>query len=181
MADYEITPASCEGADDGAIRLLAVTGVEDPYTLTYNHSIHSQQQSPLIVPAGVYTAIITNEFGCFEEQELHVPDGMPLQIQTIADTSLLYGKRLLLTTSSNLPLSNVRWTPGIHMDCPTCPSTEVIVRENITYVVEGTTAGGCVATDSITVDVSHLPVRYVPNIFPPNNGPGSRMALENAR
>ena len=169
MAEYEIIAPSCNGAEDGSIRLLSVTGVEAPYKFTFNDSIHTPPQSSLIVPAGEYTAIVTNEYGCYDMQELLVPDGRPLQIKTIEDTSLLYGKRLLLSVSSNMPVSKVRWTPSTYMDCPTCLSTEVIIKEKITYIVEGTTATGCVASDSVTVDVSHQPVRYIPNVFSPNN------------
>ena len=169
MADYEIIAPSCKGAEDGSIRILSVTGVEAPYKFTFNDSIHSPSQSPLIVPAGDYTAVVSNQYGCFDKQQLFVPEGLPLQIKTIEDTSLLYGKRLILSTSSNMPISKVRWTPATFMDCPTCLSTEVIIKEKITYIIEGTTATGCIARDSITVDVSHQPVRYIPNVFSPNN------------
>jgi len=167
--DYEIIAPSCEGAEDGTIRILSVTGVEDPFKLTINDSFDVASHSTLTVPAGDYTAVVSNEYGCFDRQELHVPDGPPLQIQTLEDTSLLYGKHLLLATTSNLPVSKVVWTPARHMHCSTCLSTEVIVRENLTYIVEATTVGGCVAKDSITISVTHMPVRYIPNVFTPNN------------
>jgi gliding motility-associated-like protein len=169
ITDYEIIPPSCEGATDGSIRILSVTGIESPYKLTLNNGLVLPPQSTLTVSAGIYTAIVSNEYGCFDRQELNVPDGPPLQIQTIEDTSLLYGQHLLLNTSSNLPVLSARWTPGVHMNCSSCLSTEVIVKGNITYIVEAKTVGGCMAKDSINIAVSHLPVRYIPNVFTPNN------------
>ena len=96
ITDYEIIAPSCEGAEDGSIRILSVTGVEPPYTLTINDWLDVPPQSAMIVPAGVYTAVVSDEYGCFDRQELIVPDGPPLQIRTIEDTSLLYGQRLVV-------------------------------------------------------------------------------------
>ena len=76
---------------------------------------------------------------------------------------------LFLATSSNLPVSHARWTPGIHMNCSSCLSTEIVAKESITYIVEAKTEGGCIAKDSVTIAVTHKPVRYVPNVFSPNN------------
>ena len=37
------------------------------------------------------------------------------------------------------------------------------------YIVEASTTSGCVARDSVIIAVTHKPVRYVPNVFSPNN------------
>ncbi len=168
VTDYEIIAPSCEGAEDGSLRILSVTGVEAPYKFTVNDWVFPSN-STFTLPAGVYTAIVSDEYGCFDEQQLHVPDGLPLQIKTIEDTSVLYGKHLMLSTSSNLPVSQVRWTPGTYMDCPTCLSTEVIIKDTITFIVRATTVGGCEDKDTVTIAVTHQPVRYVPNVITPNN------------
>ena len=168
ITDYEVLPASCEGAEDGSIRILSVTGVEEPYRFTLNN-IPFPSQSTLILPAGVYTTVVSNEYGCYDEQELQIPDGPPLQIKTIEDTTVLYGKHLMLETSSNLPVSQARWTPGTHMGCSTCLSPEVVVRDTLTYIVKATTAGGCEDRDTVTINVGHKPLRYIPNIISPNN------------
>ncbi len=167
ITDYEIVPPSCEGAEDGTIRILSVTGVESPYKFTVNEWVFPSY-STLTVAAGVYTAIVSNEYGCYDKQELKVVDGPPLQIKTIEDTSVLYGKHVMLATSSNLPVTQVRWTPGTHMDCSTCLSTEVIVRDTMTYIVRATTVGGCEDKDSVTIAVIHKPLRYIPNVITPN-------------
>jgi gliding motility-associated-like protein len=168
MTDYEITPTSCEGAADGTVRILSVSGAEGPYTLTFDGAEVSPK-AKLVMPGGIFTTVVTDKYGCFDRQELIVPDGPPLQVKTIEDTSLLWGYRFEFTTTTNMPVSNVKWTPAHNMDCATCLSPQVILKDDMTYIVEAKTASGCEARDSVSIIITHKPVRYVPNVFSPNN------------
>ena len=64
-----------------------------------------------------------------------------------------------------------RWSPATGLSRPDVASPEASPSETTTYVVEGTTANGCIVTDTVTVIVTPPPVvttLFVPNLFSPN-------------
>jgi gliding motility-associated-like protein len=79
------------------------------------------------------------------------------------------GHSLVLETTTNIPLSNIEWTPSWDLDCSYCLSPTATPTEDQTYVITAETEAGCFDMDSITVRLDRDPVIYIPNIFSPNN------------
>lgn len=113
--------------------------------------------------------MVSDENGCFDTEELIVPDGLPLSIETIQDTTIVIGKSILLQTNSNLPVWISTWNPPEGLDCPNCLSTLAAPLDEQTYVITAETAGGCTDMDSVTIRVDRDLVLYIPNVFSPNN------------
>lgn len=168
-ADFAFTPASCEGAGDGSISVLSVTGTRPPFIFQINDSIIPPPSTTVILSAGTYTAWVLNEFGCFDKEEIIVPDGPPLDIQTNNDTTIVLGHSILLNTTTNLPVWTSTWYPPEGLACPNCLSTLATPYEEVTYVITAETEGGCIDLDSVTIRVDRDPVLYIPNIFSPNH------------
>lgn len=169
IADFTITPPSCEGADDGSISILSVSGTRPPFTFRINDSIIPPPSSSILLKAGTYTAWILDENGCFDKDEIIVPDGPPLNIHTIQDTTIIIGHPILLKTISNLPVWMSTWNPPEGLDCPDCLSPLATPFDEQTYVITAETEGGCTDMDTVTIRVDRDLVLYIPNIFSPNN------------
>ncbi len=169
IADFTITPPSCEGANDGSISVLSVTGARPPYTFQINDSIIPPPSTSFTLKAGTYIAWIRDENGCFDKDEIIVPDGLPLNIHTIQDTTIVIGHSILLQTISNLPVWKSIWNPPEGLDCPSCLSPLAAPLDEQTYMIMAETEGGCKDIDSVTIRVDRDLVLFIPNIFSPNN------------
>ena len=60
------------------------------------------------------------------------------------------------------------WVPPDGIVCPTCLSTDAIPPGSTQYKLVVTTADGCVAADSMFVDVTLDRAIYIPNTFTPD-------------
>ncbi len=169
VAEFTFTPPSCEGAGDGSVSVLSVSGTRPPFIFQINDSIIPPPSTSVMLPAGTYTAWIVNEYGCFDKEEIIVPDGPPFEINTIEDTTIILGHSVLLETTSNLPVWMSLWSPPDGLNCPNCLTTLATPFEQQTYVLTAETAEGCIDIDSITIRVDRDPVIYIPNVFSPNN------------
>jgi gliding motility-associated-like protein len=169
VADFGFKGTSCEGADDGSISVISVTGTRPPFIFRINDSIIPPPSTAVMLSAGTYIAWVLNEYGCFDKQEIIVPDGPPLEINTIDDTTIVLGHSIQLTTTSNFTNWTAVWDPPEGLSCTNCASPLAMPLHDQTYTVTATTEAGCMDIDSITIRVDRDPVLYVPNVFSPNN------------
>jgi gliding motility-associated-like protein len=86
------------------------------------------------------------------------------------DLSLATGTVRPLTSSvTNGPITSWLWTPSTDLSCTTCPLPSATVKRDITYIVKGTTAFGCSASDTLTIKPFCDNVQaFVPNAFTPD-------------
>jgi gliding motility-associated-like protein len=168
VAEFVFSPPACIGADNGSISVLSVSGTRPPFIFLINDSIVPAPSTSVMLPAGTYTARIENEFGCFDEQEIIIPDGPPLDINTIEDTTIILGHTIRLLTTANIPVWLSNWNPPDGLDCSNCLSPLVTPTGDVTYVVTAETIDGCTDIDSVRIRVDPDPVFYIPNIFSPN-------------
>ncbi len=169
VADFTFTPASCEGADDGSISILSVSGTRPPFIFQINDSIIPPPATSVMLSGGTYTAWILDEYGCFDKEDIFVPDGPPLIIHTIEDTTIVLGHSILLNTTSTLAVWMSTWNPPGGLTCFNCLSTLATPSDEQTYVITAETESGCIDIDSVTIRVDRDPVIYIPNVFSPNN------------
>ncbi len=167
-ANFGATPASCEGATDGAVFLQSISDIRPPYYFRVNDTLLPYPQTYLQVPPGIYTVWIETPYGCFDKDEITVPDGPRLDVQTEPDTTIRLGHSVLVHSTTSILVDTASWTPVASVSCPFCLDTYVTPLEETTYVIRVATEEGCEAFDSITVRVDRTPVIYVPNVFTPN-------------
>ncbi len=169
VANFAYTPPSCEGAADGSISVVSVEGTRPPFIFRINDSIIPPPSTSVMLPAGTYTAWILNEYGCYDNEEITIPDGPPININTISDTTIVLGHSVLLNTTSSLPVWMAMWNPPDGLNCSTCLSPLATPFDETTYVIKAETESGCVDIDSVTIRVNREPVLFIPNVFSPNN------------
>jgi gliding motility-associated-like protein len=168
-ADFDFMPTSCEGAQDGYISVLSVSGTRPPFDFLINDSIVPAPNTLVYLPAGTYEVAIQNEYGCFDKETIIIEDGPALNIQLPDDIVIPLGHSITLEASANLPLWSSMWNPTDSLQCPNCISTLATPSHDQTYVFTGTTEEGCTDFDSITVRVDPKPKLFIPNVFSPNH------------
>jgi gliding motility-associated-like protein len=89
------------------------------------------------------------------------------------DTTVITGSTLPLRTVSSPDITQWKWSPANGLSCADCPAPTAAVKGSITYHVEVSNAGGCRASDDITIQaVCNGGNYFMPNTFSPN-GDGS--------
>jgi len=168
-ADFGVSPASCEGANDGSVFLISVPNLRPPFTFRVDDSIVPPPTTLIHLPPGTYTAWIEDPYGCYDNEQVVIEDGPPLEVNTSNDTTIVLGHTIFIHSTTNVPVASAGWNNANTLSCPTCLDTYATpVDEVTTYVITVKTDGGCEDSDSITIRVDRTPVLYVPNVFSPN-------------
>ena len=167
-ADFGSSPASCEGATDGSVFLLSVPNLRPPFTFRVDDSIIPPPNTLVHLPPGTYTAWIETPYGCFDNEEVVVDDGPPLDVNTAEDTSIVLGHTIFIHSTTNLAVDSIGWSNASTISCPYCLDTYATPTGDVTYVITVKTDVGCEDTDSITIRVDKTPIVYIPNVFSPN-------------
>jgi len=105
-------------------------------------------------------------------------DTVRLPIRVFPSLSIDLGPDKLLPTGTLLPLNSIitngpvaewEWKPNTNINCSICPLPIATIKNNITYTVKGTTANGCIATDSLNIKVFCESAQvFIPNVFTPD-------------
>lgn len=104
--------------------------------------------------------------------------------------SALYGTKVQLTAMiQNGPF--LEWTPFENLDCDACPTPVATVTGTVTYVLKASNAGGCSATDSVTIHTDcdaknyFLPTAFTPEgeednrwFYPRSKDPGTIRSIK---
>lgn len=132
--------------------------------------IVSNQFDPAITGPGgplTFTYTYTSASGCVTT----ATDAL-----TVTTLSADAGEDILITLGDSALLNvftagNPVWSPAESLSCAECTDPFASPTVTTTYTVTATDAGGCVATDQVTVIVDPDPefIFFVPNAFTPNN------------
>ncbi len=114
--------------------------------------------------------VATTIYNCADTIRLPIRVYPSLSIDLGPDKLLATGTLLTLNSAiKNGPVAEWEWKPNININCNTCPVPIATIKNNITYTVKGTTANGCVASDSINIKVFCESAQvFIPNVFTPD-------------
>ncbi len=120
-------------------------GVGGPYVITYTYTS----------PAGCISSATTS----FTVTENYAAAG--------SDVNIIIGESVVLNVFTE---GSPVWSPGESLSCTECFSPVATPLSTTTYTVTSIDAGGCVATDNVTVFVNTNPDfdYFIPNSFTPN-------------
>lgn len=108
---------------------------------------------------------------CFSDTAfIVVAVGQKATVKLPPDQTLATGTLFPLETIvTNGPVKYWVWTPPTDLDCSGCPQPTAHIKNDITYVVDITTAYGCKASDSINIKVFCKSAQvFIPNAFSPD-------------
>ncbi len=129
---------------------------------------------------GLYELEIIDEFGCSVEADFEVFEGSRVELNLGDDITTIPLIPIQLNAISNLSsseISELTWTVFDSISCLNCLNPEYYPLQSQIISLEIVDENGCVATDSLLIDISEEKIFYIPNIFTPNND-GSNDDLE---
>ncbi len=114
-----------------------------------------------------YRVIIT-QGSCFKDTLYQKVEVYKQPVITLPrDLSALYGTKVRLPAQVQ-NASRLEWTPFDNLDCDTCLTPVATVSGTVTYVLTAANAGGCSATDSVTIHTDcDLKNYFFPTAFAP--------------
>ena len=147
-----ITPLRCHNATDASI-VLTIQGGTAPYQYLWNTGATIANINNL--SAGEYRVKVTDAQGCAHFKNFTIENPLKFEINLGGNRTLCNGQTLTLNTAINDSQATYLWRGdnGFSSNAP-----EVTLRESGTYTATVTTKDGCVASDTLTIEVANTPI-----------------------
>jgi len=160
----------CNGIPSGSVAITGQGGTPD-YLYSFNNEKFKRQFNYTSLNKGTYSVKITDARGCRDSSMVTLKEPPPVLANAGPDLKgrLGYEVRLVGSYSPAGNIKSVRWLPPDGLVCDSCLVTEVIPPGSTEYKLIITTNDGCVAVDSMFVEVSLDRSLYTPNVFTPDN------------
>jgi gliding motility-associated-like protein len=113
-----------------------------------------------------YVLTTTEPGGCISKDSITLSVHPDLGIDAGQDTTVAKGQSITLHASGG-PFASYQWIPEVGLDNPTSQSPTLLVSQDVTYHVIGTTSNGCQESDSMTISTAGGLVIYTG--FTPND------------
>jgi len=166
-------PDYCGGLCAGTA-VSIVSGGTPGYSYSWNDPSLQSTASAAGLCQGPYEVIITDANGCTISSQISVLyiDSFP-GIEAYTQDSLLFeGQSTVVSAIAQGPGYSYQWTPADGLSTPTGASSTARPDITTTYMVTATDPNGCIATDSITIQVTDVlcdePEIFIPNAFTPS-------------
>jgi gliding motility-associated-like protein len=173
LPDLRILPRAmdlvCHGVPSGSV-LLEGTGGTPDYLYSFNNERFKRQFNYTRVDKGTYVVKITDARGCRDSTMITLNEPPPLVAEAGPDLKGRLGYEVRLSGSYNPPgnIRSIKWLPPEGVVCDSCLVTDAIPRGSTRYKLIVTTRDGCIAVDSMFVEVSLDNALFTPNVFIPD-------------
>lgn len=160
---------ACHGIPSGSVLLEGIGGTPD-YLYSFNHENFKRQFNYTRLDKGTYVVKITDARGCRDSSVVTLNEPPPIVAEAGPDLKgrLGYAVRLSGSYTPAGNIKSVRWVPPEGVLCDSCLVTDVIPRGSTRYKLIVTTRDGCMAMDSLFVEVSLDNALFTPNVFTPD-------------
>jgi len=153
----------------GSLQLIATGG--DNYTWTPANTLSCANcPNPIATPLATTTySVIIKQGTCFTDTLQTTVTIHPLPtISAGPDQNIILGNSAQLNASGT-NISTYSWSPAQSLSCANCQNPVALPAVNTTYTVVVTSGFGCIATDSMKVNVRCDGLQlWLPNTFTPN-------------
>ena len=165
---FTTTAPTCSYTEDGTIRLDSVAGGAAPIRFFFNDTL---ARGPLTVglPGGKYGYRVVDRYGCSESDSVALTAPPPLIIDLGPDQTVNLGEEVviglqtvgLLTSIESIPPGLVDFSQGER-------EARLLLPNSLNLRLLAQDTFGCVATDSVMIDVIKIRSVFIPNAFSPN-------------
>ncbi|HWB65048.1 MAG TPA: gliding motility-associated C-terminal domain-containing protein [Chitinophagales bacterium] len=146
---------------------LSINGNSAPYTYQWNTGATTQNLTG--VQAGTYRVTVEDANGCTFDTLFTIENLNNFAVHASGGGTIIMGQTAdLFSTSSDSAHTSFSWTPDHDLTCATCANTVAQPGQTTLYTVVGTDDNGCVASDTVTVDVIEDHTIFAPSAFSPN-------------
>jgi gliding motility-associated-like protein len=168
-AAFNISDPSCSDLLDGSIQVDTIINGTGPYSIYINDELASNPGSLFNLGEATYTYRIIDHFGCSFEETISLQTPNPFTIELGDDWQINLGESISLNPFFSEPADNYLWSPADLIDCDLdCETLDFTPTQSALYSLTATSLSGCLATDSIFVEVATVRQVYIPNSFSPN-------------
>lgn len=166
----------CNGIPSGSVSISGTGGTPD-YMYSFNNEKFKRQFNYFKLNKGTYQVKITDARGCRDSTTVSLKEPPPVIADAGPDLKGRLGYEVRLN-GSYAPLGNiksVRWVPPNGVVCDSCLITDAIPPGSTEYKLIVTTNDGCIAVDSMFVEVSLDRALYTPNVFTPDGNSANKI------
>lgn len=168
-SNYLVVSPSCSYLNDGNFTLENISNGYSPYTFVFEDESYALDETIYNLAGGTYHYVITDRFGCTEEENISIVAPVPYVIDLGPDWTIDLGDPIFLVPDENYPTIKVSWEPGDLIPCESdCLDLEWYPPYSIEIVALATSSKNCNASDSVFVQVNKVRKAYFPNAFSPN-------------
>lgn len=170
--EWEATPTTCFGDTDGVLTVLGVEGGEGPYLYAINGGGLMSEPRFANLDAGAYDLTIQDLNGCELTVPVIVGEGNDLSLDVGEDRTIALGDSTTLEAVISVPddaVASFIWTEPGPFDCESCQVIVVSPLRKTLYKAFVEDRNGCVAVDSVEIDVVPEDRIYIPTAFSPND------------
>ncbi|RYZ55976.1 MAG: gliding motility-associated C-terminal domain-containing protein, partial [Sphingobacteriales bacterium] len=193
------TPAGCTGADDlditvhqgnfatlvpadtgicprDTVHLRSTGGVAFDWTPGLYLS-DSTEQSPKAFPVTSidYSMLATDQYGCTDTLTAHITVHPEAVLNLGDDVTIYPGESYQMSPTGNALY--FQWFPPLGLSETDIANPVAMPNVNTRYFVQAATEWGCIALDSIDVNVNTESVLDVPNAFTPGSQPNNEIKI----
>jgi gliding motility-associated-like protein len=162
---------SC-GTADGVI-VLNPRGGKFPYQYSLDDSLY-RSSTPIfknLQGRQYHIGYVKDARGCTDTVEVFMAGVAPLSVNAGGDLTVKLGESVFVQATMNFNPASVQWKSAnpTWIQTPKSASTWITPLRTQVFSVSGRTAVGCVATDTVQINV--IPIKFVdcPSAFSPNN------------
>ena len=157
----------CVPLKNGSIALTVVTGYT-PVQFEWSNGATTDNLSGL--DTGNYYVTVTDAHGCSVKDTFRIaidsffairvqPDSITLELGQTVDLNL---------TSSGSALNTAIWSPSYGLSCVDCINPNASPYISYNYLVKAQSNEGCIAYDTVHIEVVPKYEVFIPNVFTPN-------------
>lgn len=171
--EQSTTDPTCYGYLDGSFSIFNVSTFYPPYTIGMEGAfgVPNSDATYVGLQAGNYTATITDAVGCSSEVLIELVDPNLFFIELGLDRTINLGEEVQLSPFTNYPISSFSWSPEGVYTCPDgneCLNPTIFPFRSGRYTLRATNEVGCIAMDSVYIQVNETRLVYIPSAFSPN-------------
>ena len=168
-AVVSVTDPACTGNATGSILIEEISNGAAPYTITFADNPPGTDTLFTSLSDGQYLLTITDFYGCTFEETYSVVDPVPLVVDIGMDTTLELGQFLEISPFISQEIDTFFWSPADLFPCDLdCLNPLWAPTASTPLILTAYSPLGCVAEDTINIEVVEVRKVYIPNIFSPN-------------
>ena len=168
--EFAIDDPGCAGFMDGGIILDPPKNAYPPYVITLGDETPISEGVYANLGAGSYLLNISDRFGCTFEETIIINDPATFTVDLGPDLLVDLGDAIQIQPLANYPIMDFAWSPQEGFFCEDdCLNLEWVPTSSNLYTLQATSENGCMASDSIFIQVEEVRKVYLPNAFSPNS------------
>lgn len=167
-AFFDIQDPNCSNENDGSIEIVDIINVTGTFNVSLNGEDYSDQLNWTDLAAGNYEIMIADQYGCFYMDEVNLSEPEPLIIDLGPSLTIDLGDAVSINVQSNDSLVTLNWSPLGLVPCANCTDFELSPQESTWLILESLNEAGCLAIDSINIQVETSRKVFIPNVISPN-------------